>query len=263
MAATPKKSGPATKRSVGSGMINFRPLEKLRYSEKISEMIREKIIRESIAVGTLLPTEVEMAAEFEVSRTVIREALRILEVSGLVNIKKGPTGGIFVTDKYAKPIRNSLSNLVSSGEVGVDHLFDVRMLIEPQVAYEAALHATEEDIETLRALFVDSETHIDNANRLKKNNLNFHLMLARASGNPIFAVLLEAVFHILVEMSLSFRDLDQEKYFFNIHKKIFEAIEKKDASDAKRRMEADIAEIRNKLSAFIGEMDVPVIKTDY
>jgi DNA-binding FadR family transcriptional regulator len=228
--------------------VKFQPLKKKRYSEQISELIQQKIIRESIAVGTLLPTELELAAEFQVSRTVIREALRILEVSGLVKIKKGPTGGIFVTDGYAKPIKNTLSNLVSSGEVHLHHLCDVRMLIEPQIAYEAALHASKKDIEDLRQLFIDSKAHMDDSNRLKKNNLNFHLLLAKASGNPVLSVLLESVIHILIEMSLEFRNLAHEQYFCKVHKNIFNAIEKGDENAARRLMEEDIMEIRSKLT---------------
>lgn len=241
--------------------VNFQPIQKKRYSEQISEQIREKILRESISVGTLLPTELELAAEFQVSRTVIREALRILEVSGLVNIKKGPTGGIFVTDAYAKPIKTSLSNLVASGEVNLEHLFDVRLMIEPQIAREAALNATFEDLEAIRELFSDSEAHMDDTNRLKINNLNFHLLLSRASGNPILAVLLEAVIHTLIELSLEFRDAKQETYFYEVHKGIFEAIENRDGQTAEERMRADLLDIQKELNTVIGKKPSSARKT--
>jgi DNA-binding FadR family transcriptional regulator len=249
-------------RKKGSAAVRFEPLKKKRYSEQISDLIREKIMRESMAVGTLLPTELELASEFQVSRTVIRESLRILEVSGLVNIKKGRSGGIFVTDGYAKPIKSSLSNLVASGEVSMDHLFDVRMLIEPRIAFEAARNATVDDLERLRAVFVDSEAHMEDTNRLKTNNLNFHLLLARASGNPILSILLESVFHLLIEMSLEYRKLSHEVYFYTIHKGIFEAIEQKDAAKAKELMEADIHAIRKKLSSFTSETNPSATRSD-
>jgi len=128
----------------------FRPLEKKRYSDQIADLIQDKILRDNLEIGTGLPSEKGLALEFQVSRTVIREALRILEVSGLVTIKKGPTGGIFVADVYHKPITNSIHNLITSGRVTINHLFDVRLLIEPHIAMEAALHAKYEDMQAPR-----------------------------------------------------------------------------------------------------------------
>jgi DNA-binding MarR family transcriptional regulator len=83
----------AKRKYVNAGM--FRPLRKQRFSDQIADLIQKKILEDKLAIGTNLPSEKEMAGEFQVSRSVIREALRILEISGLVNIKKGPTGGIF------------------------------------------------------------------------------------------------------------------------------------------------------------------------
>lgn len=228
----------------------FRPLEKKRYSEQIAEMIQNRILKDRVEIGTNLPSEKGLALEFQVSRSVIREALRILETSGLVNIKKGPSGGIFVSHVYHKPIKHSLNNMITSGEVTVDHLFDVRLLIEPRIAMEAAVHAKNKDLKKLRDLITDSSHHLDDPSHLKRNNLNFHLMLAKAAGNPVLSILLESVFEILVEISLDFLDLSLEKHFFQVHKEIFQVIEKKRPEDAKRLIEKDIQDVREKLKGF-------------
>jgi len=151
----------------------FRPLDKKRYSEQVADLIQGKILGDNLEIGTSFPSEKDLAQEFQVSRSVIREALRILEVSGLVTIKKGPTGGIFVTDVYHKPITNSINNLITSGRVTIDHLFDVRLLIEPHIAMEAALHAKDEDIQRLQELFEDFSQHLDNRLHLKKTISSF------------------------------------------------------------------------------------------
>ncbi len=91
----------------------FKPLKKKRYSDQIAELIQESIFNQGMEIGTSLPTEQELATEFQVSRSVVREALRILEISGLVKIKKGPAGGIFVTNGYHEPIRKSLKNMIT------------------------------------------------------------------------------------------------------------------------------------------------------
>ena len=228
----------------------FRPLKKKRFSDQIADLIQKKILEENLAVGTGLPSEIEMAQEFQVSRSVIREALRILEISGLVNIKKGPTGGIFVSNGYHAPIIRSLNNLITSGEVTVDHLFDARLLIEPHIAAQAALHADDEDLKKFEALFEDSAAHLDDPVRLKQNNLEFHLLLARASGNPVLAVMLESVFELLAERTLSFVDLAVERKFYKIHKAIFEVIARRQPEETSRLIRQDIMDVMKTIKKF-------------
>ena len=235
-------------KNIGEGM--FRPLKKKRFSDQIADLIQKKILGDKLAVGTNLPSEKAMADEFQVSRSVVREALRILEISGLVNIKKGPTGGIFVSNVYHAPIKRSLNNLITSGEVTVDHLYDARLLIEPYIAGQAALHASEEDLKKFCALFEDSAAHLDDPVRLKKNNLEFHLLLARASGNPVLAVMLESVFELLAERTRSYVDLTLERKFFKIHKAIFEVITRRQPEETRRLIREDIMDIMEALKTF-------------
>ncbi len=228
----------------------FRPLRKQRFSDQIAELIQKKILEDNLEIGTNLPSEKDMAAEFEVSRSVIREALRILEMSGLVDIRKGPTGGIFVTNVYHAPIKRSLSNMITSGDIAIDHLFEARMLIEPRIAREAALHASEEDLRKLRDLFKDSEAHFDDPTRLKQNNLGFHLLLARASGNPVLSIMLESVIELLVERIMDFVDLALERHFLSIHREIFQVIVDHLPDEAEKLIKADIQNVRQKISDF-------------
>jgi GntR family transcriptional repressor for pyruvate dehydrogenase complex len=228
----------------------FRPLEKKRYSEQVADLIQGKILGDNLEIGTSFPSEKDLAQEFQVSRSVIREALRILEISGLITIKKGPTGGIFVADVYHKPITNSINNLIASGRVTIDHLFDVRLLIEPHIAMEAALHAKEEDLQRLRELLGDSSQNLDDPLCLKKNNLKFHLLLAKASGNPVLSLLLESVFELLVKLTLDFLDLSLEKHFFQVHKEIFNVIAQKNPEETKRLIKEDILDTKEKIERF-------------
>ena len=242
------KAAMAKKKRISEGM--FRPLTKRRFSDRIAELIQKKILEDNLKIGTNLPSEKDMAAEFGVSRSVIREALRILEMSGLVDIRKGPTGGIFVTNVYHEPIKRSLSNMITSGDITIAHLFDARMLIEPRIAREAALHARREDLKKLRDLFKDSEAHRDDPVRLKQNNLRFHLLLARASGNPVLSILLESVIELLVERIMDFVDLKLERHFLEIHQKIFQTIVDKKPDEAEKLIKADIQNVSQKISDF-------------
>ena len=234
--------------STGEGM--FRPLKKKRFSDQIADLIQKKILEENLAVGTGLPSEIEMAQEFQVSRSVIREALRILEITGLVRVKKGPTGGIFVSNVYHKPIKRSIHNLITSGNVTVDDLFDARLLLEPHIAEAAAKNASNEALKKFEALFEDSDSHYEDAVRLKQNNLEFHLLLARASGNPVLSIMLESVIELLIELSLDFTDLSLERKFLKIHKGIFKVLSKRNAAEVSRLIRKDIAVVRETLKAY-------------
>jgi len=233
-----------------SGESLFEPFKKKRFSDQIAELIQKRILEDRLATGTSLPTEKALAEEFKVSRSVIREALRILEISGLVSIRKGPTGGIFVSDVYHRPITRSLDNLIASGNVTVDHLYDARLLIEPYIAMQAARQAGEGDIQKLNELIEDSSRHINDAAYLKRNNLNFHLLLASASGNPVLSVMLESVMELLIERAWDFQDLDLERKFFQIHKEICEAITRRHAKTAGDLMQTDILEVMKTLKEF-------------
>ena len=242
------KAGMTKQKNISESM--FRPLRKQRFSDQIAELIQKKILEDNLEIGTNLPSEKDMAAEFGVSRSVVREALRILEMSGLVDIRKGPTGGIFVTNVYHEPIKRSLSNMMTSGDITIKHLFEARMLIEPRIAREAALHAKREDLRKVRDLLKDSEAHIDDPVRLKQNNLKFHLLLARASGNPVLSLMLESVIELLVERILDFVDLSLERHFLEIHQEIFQTIADKKPEEAEKLMEADIQNVNQKISDF-------------
>ena len=228
----------------------FRPLEKKRYSEQIADLIQDKILRDHLETGTSLPSEKGLSLEFQVSRSVVREALRMLEVSGLVKIKKGPSGGIFVSNGFHKPITNSLNNLITLGDATIDHLFDVRLLIEPHIAMEAALNAKNEHVKKLKEIIDDSSHHQDDPMHLKRNNLKFHLLVAKASGNPVLSLLLESVIELLVKTTLDFLDLSLERHFFRVHERITQVIAQGESEEAKRLIREDILDTKEKIENF-------------
>ncbi len=235
----------------------FKPLEKKRYSEQIAEMIQEKVLKQRLQQGTRLPTERELAEEFQVSRTVIREAIRELEVAGLVRIKKGPKGGIFIDNAYHKPLSASLRKLITSGWINVDHILEVRMLIEPYIASQASLKAKKSDIEAMRSLLQNSSAHLDDVALLKKNNIEFHLLIAKASGNPVFSILMRSVMDILEEIARDFLVLSIERDFLQAHKEIFDLIVQRDPEKVRKAIEEDILDVNRRLSAFLRRAKAP------
>jgi GntR family transcriptional regulator, transcriptional repressor for pyruvate dehydrogenase complex len=228
--------------------VMFEPLEKKRYSEQVAQLIRQRILTQHLQKGAKLPTERQLAEELGVSRSVVREALRMLDASGYVSVSKGPHGGIFVSQVYHKPISDSLKNLAANGRITVEHLFDVRIKIEPSMAMEAASHATKADIKQLRDLMAEAHQCLDNVVALKEKNILFHILLGEASGNPVTAMFMRSIAEILNEIAYKFLDLSCERVFFNTHQKILTLVSDGKGREAMKMVREDILDVKRRLS---------------
>jgi len=231
----------------------FEPLEKKRYSERIAHLIQQRILTQNLENGAKLPTERQLAEELGVSRSVVREAMRVLDASGYVSIKKGPRGGIFVSQVYHKPISESLKNLTAHGQVTVDHLFDVRLQIEPSMAMEAARQATNADVKRLHDLMVEASHCLDDTAALKQKNILFHILLGDACGNPVTAMFMRSIAEILNEVAYKFLDLSCERVFFKTHLEILTLVSDRKAEEAMKLVREDILDVRRRLNKALRE----------
>lgn len=225
----------------------FNQIDRRRYSEQVIQTVVAEIMSDNLALGDKLPGEKELTEEFNVSRTVVREALRVLEESGLVEIRKGPKGGAFVTRSFHKPVSSSLKNLIAHGQITIDHLFDVRALIEPHIAVQAALNAKPADLEPLRALIEESSANPDDVSLLKANNIRFHLLLSRAAGNPVLSIVMESVIELVQEFSRNFSDLSSGREYLQLHRRLLGLIKEGRAEEARKLISEDISELRDRL----------------
>ena len=231
----------------------FEALEKKRYSDQIANLIQKRILTQDLEMGARLPGERQLAQELGVSRSVVREAIRMLDASGYVSIKKGPRGGIFVSQVFHKPISDSLKNLTAHGQITVDHLFDVRLKIEPFMAMEAARHATREDIQRLQGLMTDAALCLDDAATLKDKNITFHILLGEASGNPVLAMFMKSIAEILNDVAYKFLDLSCEREFFKSHRRIVKLVSERKAQEVMKLVKQDIIDVRKKLSKALAQ----------
>jgi len=226
----------------------FEPLEKRRYSEQIANLIRQRIFSQDLENGAKLPPERQLALELGVSRSVVREAMRVLDASGYVSVRKGPRGGIFVSQVYHKPISDSLKNLTVHGQITVDHLFDVRLQIEPFMAMEAARHATTTDIKRLHDLMAEAGRCIDDAAVLKQKNILFHILLGEASANPVSAMFMKSIAEILNEVAYKFLDISCERVFYKTHARILKLVSDRKPQETMKLVKEDILDVRKRLS---------------
>ena len=118
-------------------------------SDVVIAEIRERILFHRLPVGTRLPNETELMEQYGLGRVTIREALRVLERDGLVDIRRGPTGGIFVRHTDISQVSDAMAMLFRFSDTTLGEASEFRSLLEPRVARLAALNATDAQLEQI------------------------------------------------------------------------------------------------------------------
>ena len=134
-------------------MPNFKPIKQPRISEEVFNQLKEAILSNDFRAGDRLPSERDLAEQFQVSRVAIREAIRALENNGFVSIRQGAAGGAFVTDLTFEQLASACLDLFLANKISIHELHQVRMLIEPEVARLATLNANPEFAKRLLKAF--------------------------------------------------------------------------------------------------------------
>jgi DNA-binding FadR family transcriptional regulator len=162
--------------------------ERLPAYQVLAEELRAQITSGQLRPGDRLPTEPQLCARSGVSRSTVREALRLLASQHLIITARGVTGGSYVTQPSPTRMAESLSTgvelLMSSGGVGVDHLFEVRETFEVPACGLAARRRTEQQLAVLSGTLFDPDDADVDAKVAAHHE--FHIALAAATGNPLF-----------------------------------------------------------------------------
>jgi GntR family transcriptional regulator, transcriptional repressor for pyruvate dehydrogenase complex len=207
----------------------------LTLSQKIERKVEEAIRQKKILPGTKLPSEKELCAQFAVSRTALREALRRLSARGLIDVRKG--SGIYITELKIEDAINSLHlfyDLRFNSDL-ILQIIEVRRLFEPEIARLAARNRTENDIKTLQKNLADLERCNPDNTQLEVDLINrFHMNLAKATCNPIVIISLEPVYSLLPRMrNLIYGNIEGEKeYTIKYQKELINALKSKDSKNA-------------------------------
>ncbi len=216
-----------------------------RAFEVVAAHIRLCIANGELKADQRLATERELASEFGVSRNTVREALRSLEIAGVVSLKRGPGGGAFIASKDHGAIRNGLSDLLSLGLVGPEHLMEARIVLGVAVARFAAMRRNYSDLELLQNNIANISRSIEANDGETRGELSheFHRLLARATHNPALEILNDAVLDLNRSLTrlVGLRD---PKLGVRFRAKIFSLIEAKDAHGASQVMETHLEDMR-------------------
>ena len=171
----------------------FTPIKSPRTFEEVSNQIKKLIFDGVFKPGDKLPSEIEIAQQFNVGRQSIREALRILELSGFITIQKGGGGGAIIKDTISNTISELFLDAFQLEKITIEELTIARFEIEKIVLKYAIENADESDIESLQKNIREAREKIKNNILAVNENIRFHKLLARASKNHLFVIVVEAV----------------------------------------------------------------------
>ena len=195
----------------------FTPIKSPRTFEEVSNQIKKLIFDGVFKPGDKLPSEIEIAQQFNVGRQSIREALRILELSGFITIQKGGGGGAVIKDTISSTISELFLDAFQMEKITIEELTIARFEIEKIVLKYAIENADESDIESLQKNIRETREKIKNNILVVDENIRFHKLLAKASKNHLFVIVVEAVTtairHFMSELGPDSESSDSEKWY--------------------------------------------------
>ena len=212
--------------------------DRIPLSQKVASKIEEAILSKELSVGDKLPSEHELCNQFGVSRTSIREAVKILNTQGMVEVEKGR--GIFVKNLSSQSVTDGILKFYQhrlDGEYALD-LVHTRQALEPSIAYYAAQNRTTEDLETIEKYINLLNKHRNKADLSARYDLEFHKSLAVASQNKMFLLMMKPLQGLIPKVKERIHAVlkDSTDVAMIWHDKIFEAVKSGDAEEAKNCM---------------------------
>jgi GntR family transcriptional repressor for pyruvate dehydrogenase complex len=175
----------------------FTKVRQIRAFESVIQQMEAAILQGSLSAGDRLPSERELQTMMDVSRNTLRESLRVLEQKGLVEIRKGHRGGIFVKEINADSMAESLGIFVQSRRITMEEISEFRQDLEGLMTRRAAQRAGSKSMGELKRLLkqaVDlAESGVAKWDEIMQVDKEIHLALARIAGNPLHHFFLETV----------------------------------------------------------------------
>ena len=230
-------------RSYHAGVANPRPPA---YQE-LADALRRQIVSGDLRPGDRLPVEPELCAAYGVSRSTVREALRVLSSENLITTRRGVAGGSFVSAPdpaaISATLESGLSMLAVSPSGSVDDLLEIRELLEVPAAGLAAERRSEDQLLQLRGTLFDPRA-VD-VDQIFGANRNFHVVLLRSARNPLLEAVTRPVFGVLNDRFL--REHAPARFWHRVdrdHREILAQVEAGDREGAEQAQRAHLAHLR-------------------
>ena len=213
-------------------------------SAQIVAEVRDALFGKRLKPGDFLGTEKDLAARFGVSRIVARDALRTLEALGIVEIRMGKGGGARIAKGNPRLFAEALAVQLDLTGVTAAEIMDAQRAIETLGAELAAENATKADIVRLRTLLRDAEEAIGDLDLFTRLSRDFHLAVAEASHNRVIVVQLISLEHVSWPRRNVTATAKLAQHILDIHTKLADLIEMRDAAGARMLMDDHVKMIR-------------------
>jgi GntR family transcriptional regulator, transcriptional repressor for pyruvate dehydrogenase complex len=209
----------------------------LRFQQLLSDGV--------LSPGTKLPSERELAANFGVARSSLRQALKVLEIMGVIVQKVGD--GSYLNKDASSVLAVPMEFLFLLDDTSLEELTEMRLMIEPTLAAKAAEHANMQDIALLRQSIVDLGHSKHDRVRLVASDILFHRAIFQASGNRLAARLFHTIHRAMLNMIMVTSQLVDLEHTLHFHQPILESIEQRNPELAARLMTDHLNDARHLL----------------
>jgi GntR family transcriptional repressor for pyruvate dehydrogenase complex len=225
-----------------------------KLSVQVANQIQDLILSKHLKVGDRLPPERELCEQFGVSRTVIREAIRALEAKGLLTAQGG--SGTYVKGLQSEDVADSIGLYITTQARPISHakLMEVRRVLEVRIAALAAERATKESTAELDDLLARMDEARNDPHAFAKYDLEFHVALARATGNELLEILLDPFMDALYEgrrLASNLPGVPQEA--MELHRTILEKVKAGDAEGAAQAMSVHLDQSNRVILKALGQ----------
>ena len=227
---------------VGRTRVELGPMSVPKASDVLAQELRERILSGQFAEGVTLPSERDLVIQTRMSRATVREALRMLEVQGLLHVRAGRGGGAFVRQPGSDAVVNSVELFVRGRQVRLSALLETREAIEPSCAALAAVRRTDDEMARLDA----ADEEIDRARHdlpaFLAANVHWHLVVAEASHNELLSAFMHSISRTLYTSTENEEFVDDvvRDTAIRAHRSVTDAIRAGDSDAAARRMQRHV-----------------------
>ncbi|MBO9650548.1 MAG: FadR family transcriptional regulator [Variovorax sp.] len=221
------------------------PINPQRIFQEVANQLRRLISEGKLRPGDKLPPERELAKRFGVSRNTMREALRALELSGLIELRLGATGGAFVLPGSSNAVVAGMRDLYFLGAITPQHLTEARIAVSAAVIRVACERITDEEIDALEANVAAAEQakKAGDFEERTRHHQAFHVMLARTTHNPVLIATTEGIMEITRQFVKAIGPTDQQDYTHPSRKRLLKHLRARDTEKAVAEMTSALTKL--------------------
>lgn len=216
-------------------VAHFSPISSDRLHERVARQLRDAILDGSYQPGDRLPSERELTDLFQVSRSAVRQALLLLQQQGLLTVRQGNGGGAFVSGRRMDPLLHAFENLLAVQGVTIEQFLAAKAILEPTISAASASFADDDDLAALKQNLDACDQALADGKPIAQLVLDFHLLVAAATHNPILELVLVALVRIADRLPTAPQDqTDDWEGVLDSHRAIYKAIARRSAKTVQR-----------------------------